>query len=484
MSDLTIFVGRFHPLVVHVPIGVLLLLAVSEAMGWRWSKLRLTAGARMVVLGFVVLGAALAAGCGWLLAQQGSYDEALVGRHQNLGFITLGLTVALFAVQKWLKLYGSLLAAAVAIMAWTGHNGGSLTHGPGYLAEHAPAMLRPLLGGGAPGRPAPATLAEADVFYDVVQPVLNARCVACHGESRADGDLRLDSFEAILAGGEHGEAIVAGSPAESLLLQRLYLPLDHKEHMPPAGRPQPTDFDLAVLDWWIADGSPAQGGFMARAPDPVVVEIVAAQLGLPPPPIPDRAEMLAIARELEVELGITIRPLTTEEPWLGVNARLAREDFDDDTLTRLLVLAPALHRLDLGGTGVTDAGMVHVAQMTELRRLRLDGTAITDTGLVALAPLKRLASLNLHSTGVTDAATDALTELPRLRQLYVWQTGMTPMAALSLAEALENRRKLDRYRAQIAANQRRIADETFRVDFGAEPLVLLEEAEASPAEDE
>ena len=480
MSDLAIFVGRLHPLVVHVPIGVLLLLAVSEAMGWRWSKLRLTTGARMVVLGFVVLGAAMAAGCGWLLAQQGSYDEMLAERHQNLGFVTLGLTVTLFVVQKWPKFYGSVLGVALVIMAWTGHNGGSLTHGPGYLAEHAPAILRPLLGGGTGGRPAPATLAEAAVFHDVVQPVLNARCVACHGESRVDGDLRLDSFEAIVAGGEHGEAIIAGDPAESLLLQRLYLPLDHKEHMPPAGRPQPTDADLAVLDWWIADGAPADGGFMDRAPDPVVVEIVAAQLGLPLPLIPDRADMLTIARELEVELGITIRPLTANEPWLGANARLAGEDFNNATLTRLLVLAPALHRLDLGGTGVTDAGMANVAQMTELCRLRLDDTAITDDGLAALSPLKRLASLNLHSTGITDAAVDSLTQLPRLRQLYVWQTGMTPMAALTLAEALENRRKLDRYRTQIASNQRRIAEETFQIDFGAEPLVLPE----APAEED
>jgi uncharacterized membrane protein len=483
MPDFAIFVGRFHPLVVHVPIGVLLLLAVSEAVGWRWSKLRLNAGARLVVLGFVVLGAAMAAGCGWLLAQQGSYDEVLAGRHQNLGFVTLGLTVALFVVQKWPKFYGGVLGLALVIMAWTGHNGGSLTHGPGYLAEHAPAMLRPLLGGGAAGRSAPATLAEADVFYDIVQPVLKARCVACHGESRVDGDLRLDSFEAILEGGEHGAAIVVGDPAESLLLQRLYLPLDHKKHMPPAGRPQPTHADLAVLDWWIADGAPAEGGFMDRAPDPLVVEVVAARLGLPPPPIPDRAEMLALARELELELGITIRPLMADEPWLGANARLARKDFDDATLARLLVLAPALHRLDLGGTGVTDSGMAHVAQMTELRRLRLDDTAITDDGLAVLSPLKRLASLNLHSTAITDAAMDSLTQLPRLRQLYVWQTGVTSMAALTLADALENRRKLDRYRAQIATNQRRIAEETFQIDFGAKPLVVPE-ASAQEEDDE
>lgn len=478
MSDFAIFVGRFHPLVVHLPIGVLLVLAATEAVGWRWSKLRLNPGARTVILIFAVIGAGLAAGCGWLLGQQGSYDETMVDRHQILGFVTLGLTVGLVVIQRWPKLYGVVLAAAVAVMAWTGHNGGSLTHGPGYLAEHAPGILRPILGGGPPGRSTPESLAEADVFHDVVQPVLNARCVACHGESRADGDLRLDSFEAIMAGGEHGDAIMAGDPAESLLLRRLYLPLDHKEHMPPAGRPQPTDADLAVLEWWISDEAPAEGGFMARSPDPAVVEIVATQLGLPLPPIPDRTEVLAIAHELEIQLGITIRPLTTDGPWLSANARLAGVAFDDAALARLEPLAGAVYRLDLGGTSVTDAGMKRVAAMTELHRLRLDATTITNAGLAELSPLKRLVSLNLHSTGVTDAALAALTELPRLRQLYVWQTEVTRAGAMALAEELENRRKLDRYREQIAANQRRIAAETFRVNFGSEPLVLPEVLES------
>ena len=477
MSDFAIFVGRFHPLVVHLPIGVLLVLAVTEAVGWRRSKLRLTPGARTVILVFAVVGASLAAGCGWLLGQQGSYDEVLVDRHRILGFVTLGLTVVLVVIQRWPKFYGAVLAVALGIMSWTGHNGGALTHGPGYLAEHAPAILRPLLGGGEPGRPTPTTLAEADVFLDVVQPVLNARCVACHGESRSDGDLRLDSFEAIVAGGEHGDALVPGEPSDSLLLRRLYLPLDHKEHMPPTGRPQPTDTDIVVLEWWISDEAPAEGGFMARSPDPEVVEIVATQLGLPLPPIPDRAEMLVLAKSFEVQLGITIRPLTTEDPWLGANARLAGDAFDDDALARLMPLAPALHRLDLGGTSVTDAGLALVGEMAGLQRLRLDATAITDTGLAQLSPLKRLVSLNLHSTSVTDAALEALTGLPRLRQIYVWQTGITPTAVMALAEELENRRKLDRYRQQIAANQRRIAEETFRVDFGAKPLVLPEAPE-------
>ena len=454
MTDLTLFIGRFHPVVVHVPIGVLLLLGVMELVGRLRKSVQLPDGVRGVVLIVAVVGAVFAAGCGWLLGRDGGYDEVVLDRHRILGFVTLGLTVGLLIVRRWPQVYGVTLVSTLIVLMWTGHNGGSMTHGSGYLAEYAPAVLRPLLGGGPVGRPAPVSLAQADVFHDVVQPVFNAKCVACHGETRIEGELRLDSFAAILAGGKHGPALEPGDPAESLLLQRLYLPLDDKEHMPPAGRPQPTDNDIAVLEWWIASEAPEQGSFLALAPDPLIVDVVAAELGLPPPALPDRDAMVAAARALEDRLDITIRPLTASDPWLAASARLAGDAFGDAQLAELLEIAPALHRLDLGTTAVTDAGLRQLSTMTELRSLRLDQTAVTDKGLAQLAPLRRLNSLNLHTTAVTDAGLNRLASLPRLRQLYLWQTEITPEAVEALAEQLENRRQLDRYRAQIGTAER------------------------------
>lgn len=467
MTDLTLFIGRFHPVVVHVPIGVLLLLGVAEMAGcWR-ENVRLSDGMRRLILVVAIVGAIGAAGCGWLLGRHGTYDEGLLDRHRILGFVTLGLTVVLLLLRNRRPAYGFILAATLFVLMWTGHNGGSLTHGRGYLAEYAPAALRPWLGGGPVGVPAPKQLAEADVFRHVILPVLEAKCIACHGESRMEGGLRLDSFAALVEGGEHGPAIVAGDPAESLLLRRLYLPLDDKEHMPPVGRPQPTDGDLAILEWWIGADAPDAGAFLALAPDPEIVETVASQLGLPLPDLPDPEAMFAAAIALEERLGITIRPLAEGEPWLSASARLAGETFGDAELAELAAIAPALHRLDLGTTGVTDEGLSQLGAMTELRRLRLEQTAVTDAGLQQLAALRRLQSLNLHSTAVTDAGIAHLHRLPRLRQLYLWQTEVTPEAVAALESALVNQRKLDRYRDQIAAAHRGIQAETFAPHFGA-----------------
>jgi uncharacterized membrane protein len=472
-AELSVFVGRLHPLVVHLPIGILLLLAVLELVGWRRPSLRLPPAVRTVVLLIAVLSASMAAACGWLLASKGGYDETLLERHRWLGVGTAGFALVLLLVRRWPRPYGAFLAATVAALAVAGHDGGSLTHGRYYLAEAAPGFLRPLWGDREVDTPPPVSLAEADAYQHVVRPILNARCASCHGESKSDGDLRLDSLANLWEGGKHGAVIEPGDATMSPLLQRVYLPLSDRKHMPPAGRPQPTEAEIAVLEWWINQGAPEEARVADLAPSREMATVMALQLGLPPPALPDRAAMLVAAAQLEQELGIIIRPLTAAEPWLAANARLQDTQFGDQQLAALSPIAAALHRLDLGGTAITDAGLVQVRKMDALRRLQLDATAITDAGLVHLEPLTQLESLNLHTTAVTDAGLEPLRALPRLRRLYVWQTAVTPTATQELAARLENRRQLQRYRQELATLESRLAAETFRSDFGAEPPVAV-----------
>ena len=86
-------------------------------------------------------------------------------------------------------------------------------------------------------------------FEKQVRPLLVKHCIKCHGPRKQEGGLRLDSREAILKGGETGPAVVAGKPAESLLLEAVrYESLE----MPPAG--QLTKQAIGQLENWIALG--------------------------------------------------------------------------------------------------------------------------------------------------------------------------------------------------------------------------------------
>src|SRR2546423_15683823 len=88
-------------------------------------------------------------------------------------------------------------------------------------------------------------------FIERVKPLLESRCVSCHGPDKAKAGLRLDSREGALKGGEHGPAVTPGKPSESLLLQAVMHPKKDLE-MPP--KEKLTTNDIAVPARWGRDG--------------------------------------------------------------------------------------------------------------------------------------------------------------------------------------------------------------------------------------
>jgi len=476
--DFTFFLGRLHPLLVHLPIGLVVLLAFLQVLG-RFARF---AGARAAigpVLLLTVPSALASAACGWLLANGGDYDPRLLQWHRWSGLAVAALCL-LTGLAHWLarpRLYSLGLAFSFLATVGAGHFGGSLTHGQDYLAHYAPGPLRPLLGGGT-SRPtaaaAPSALAEKRAFEHVVKPVLDKYCVACHGPEKAKGRLRLDSLPAALRGGEDGAVILPGKPAESDLIKRLHLPPDHDDHMPPAGKPQPTADDVALLQWWIQSGASDRPVGELKPPaniQRILENRLAATAAVPatarsasPRAL---AEVLPLAEKLADDLGISITALSATEPWLQANASLAGTNFTDASLAQLAPLAANLRRLDLAGTAVTDAGLAAVTGMAALTHLHLERTRVTDAGLAALTNLPALEYLNLYGTAVTDAGLAALKLLPNLRQLYLWQTRVTPDGAAAFAAARRDKEQIARWEEEIRQLQARIQNQRLLVDLGA-----------------
>jgi mono/diheme cytochrome c family protein len=130
----------------------------------------------------------------------------------------------------------------------------------GWDQEVGRPVMQPVVAVTPPAPPAaaatPAPLdPEASFFAAAIQPLFNRTCTACHGPEKQKADMRLDSFDAVIKGGETGPAIVAGKPDESLMIKRLTLPLDDDDHMPPKEKPQPTEKEIKLLKFWIAQGA-------------------------------------------------------------------------------------------------------------------------------------------------------------------------------------------------------------------------------------
>jgi uncharacterized membrane protein/mono/diheme cytochrome c family protein len=276
ISDTAQFVGRLHLLLLHLPIGFLLLLAALELVACLPGLRNANASAGFI-LALAVPASLLTAFCGWQLARTGGYDEQLLFWHRWLGVAAAGLVLITAAGYRFRATiaYRLTLLATVVVLTIASHYGGSITHGKDFLTRHAPAPLKRLFGGGAAAETGGATAPSA--YAAVVQPILDRTCVACHSAEKPKGKLRLDSFVALLAGGAGGAVVQPGRSAESELIKRLLLPLDHDDHMPPEGKPQPTPEEIALLRWWIDAGADGVKTVAELNPNPDIARLIEAR---------------------------------------------------------------------------------------------------------------------------------------------------------------------------------------------------------------
>lgn len=268
-GDVAQFFGRFHPLVVHVPIGAVVLVVVLEAVALLGRDPARFDDALDLTLPVSTVAAAGSFFVGLLLAGGAGYPAGTVAWHRGLtlaAIVLLAATTVVFTVSSrdarggGRLPYRALLSVTMLVLSVGAHYGGTLSRGEGYLTRYAPETVRRWLGETVeePAPIVPLQAGEEPLLYaDVVVPVMNRTCVACHGPKEAKGKLRLDSLEAMTKGGDSGPAVLVGQGAKSPLVARIALPASDDDHMPPADHPQPTDAEREVLRFWIDRGASA-----------------------------------------------------------------------------------------------------------------------------------------------------------------------------------------------------------------------------------
>lgn len=259
------FLGRFHPLVLHLPIGFLAISVVLDLLATLKRSEELHRATSVVLL-LTAASAITAAACGWLLAGEGGYDEAAIQIHRWGGVAVATLVTVTAIVHRMAQRAGSgfslalgyraLLVVSLGAIGLTGHTGGDLTHGKMFLFEHAPPGVRDwyksFIGEDGGTEDAPG----ASTFASRVRPVLEAKCGKCHFDGKAKGGYRMDDPATLLAGGESGQpAIVPGNLRESRLVELILLPRDDEDAMPPLGRDPLTPEEILDVAHWIADGA-------------------------------------------------------------------------------------------------------------------------------------------------------------------------------------------------------------------------------------
>jgi len=318
-------------------------------------------------------------------------------------------------------------------------------------ATPAPAAAKPAAPTAAPaagGKLDAAVAAKAVVYRDVIAPIMQAKCVSCHGEEKKKGKLQMHNFAALMKGGGDGATtVIAKNSKDSLMIVRANLPTDDDEHMPPSDEPQLTKEEVALLKWWIETGASESATVAASKPTADVEGALAVLLakGLPKVAAPakvakpkpaaltdaEKKQVAEITAKMQA-LNASLMPLAQDTEQLRLGVINAADKFGDKELAILAPIAQHIVWVDLARSQITDAGADTLVKMVNLERIHLENTKVSDAGLAKLGALQKLEYLNLYGTKTTDGGIAKLSAAKGLKKLFVWQTGVTQNGAKAL----------------------------------------------------
>lgn len=423
MVILDIQLAHFHPLLVHLPIGTIILSFGLEVYT-RFRPNRAYQELISFALGFTAISALASLGTGWLMGEDGGFDEELLFLHRWMAVAFTTITILLFILKRSRtislnKLYMPFFIIALILIGITGHLGGSMTHGENYLFTDTSVKKNSI-----------KDVSQADVHAAIIQPIFDNKCVSCHNSSKIKGGLLLIGQSQILKGGDSGSLFDTVQDKSSLLLHRLQLPNQDEEHMPPKGKLQLTTDEIALIRWWVANNN----CFDCKTKDLETTEKldkILANLQEDDSPRALLAEKVEAVPQQELhtlrQKGISIYPLSESNPLLVAN--LFGEKINLDKKLQLLEeYAENIVELNLANSPFNDTIAKLIRPFENLTKLQLQNTLITDESLKLLEEFALLESLNLYNTSITDKVFKVASNMPALRSLYLWQSKVSNSA--------------------------------------------------------
>ena len=418
--------GRLHPMVLHVPIGILILLFVFMMFRNTFQRKQFR---KIILLCLMLasLSAAFTALFGFFLSIGGDYGAESLLQHKISGVVLSLFTFFLLIGYKNVKkgeivFYSSVVFAMLALL-FAGHTGSVLTHGENFV-------LAPVF-----SNKEEFTVENSSLYQVAVMPVLEKKCFSCHNESKAKGKLIMTSVAKFTSGGEHGKPWVEGNPDSSRMIQNIYLPLEHDDHMPPDGKTQLTAFEISLLEAWIKSGADFEKKIDEFVEgDTLKVLATSALRMVHKEEVAKQYTFNAVSEEVVRKMNTpfrTVFPLYQNSPALQADF-FVKESFQLSSLQELREVKDQLVVLTLSKMPVTDADLSIIGQFKNLEKLNLNFTAIKGSGLSNLKSLTNLKHVSLSGTEVTKDALKAILSLPELNEVFIWNTAITETELIEL----------------------------------------------------
>ena len=404
------YLGKLHPVVLHLPIGALIMTFVLLLIA-KFQKIDLYTAIRIGV-DFSFIGALIAALLGYFLSLDDDYDFNNLSFHFWSGIVTLILNFALSVLHRAKgkeNIFFACYILTLISLTITGHKGGIITHGEDYLSPEGLYEVSP-----------PVILKDSILLYEAaVNLILDDKCVSCHNASKSKSGLRFDRYDLMMKGGERGSLFDPDNHKEGSLVKFISLPIEDELHMPPKNKTQLNERELWLLNYWVSSGEYLKSSPVALSSNDTLKNNILAYLGLEKKVAPaDREALGSLA-----SLGFRIHLNAFHDNLLKL--KFLKKNLEGKHIKHLREIKNQIVELDLSNTNFNDVMSELISDLPNLKTLRLDQTDITDKTL-GLLNNSNLEVLNLCNTKVTYKGLNNLTKIEEApKTIYAWNTAVS-----------------------------------------------------------
>ena len=420
LDDFLILVGRFHPLIIHLPIGFIVLGILIEfnKKSLKWSN-----DALKFIFYWATITGIFSIISGFLQYQNGGYLWETVQNHFVAGIFTVFLSFSFY-----LKLIENSIFKTIPrklftignsiILIVTGHLGGNITHGEEHLIE----PINNLAGFNNLQIETVkyyTDYKERPLFSSVIQPIIDKKCVKCHNSKKSNGKLKMHNSTELMKGGRNGSIINFDTPEMSEMYIRIHLPREEKKHMPPKGGKQLSKEEINLISRWIKNGSSFEKSIEEFKLDENIISYFFS-MEKPFYPMEDvsmpKIEILKKIRSKK----ILINPISKSSNFFSVNT-LNYSEFSDIDLLIMSGIKENIVNLDLSNSKITDSLFFNLKYFTNLTVLKLNNTRIFGDNIDELSKLKSLKRIYLVNSKFDPQNIEKLTKFKNLEKVYLFQ---------------------------------------------------------------
>jgi len=417
-----LFLGRIHPIVVHLPIGFIIMAIILEIL----SKKRIINGQEhsiVYTLFFGTLTGIFSVIFGWILAETSAYNNQILLLHRWFGIITTILS----AIAWWgknnskTKIYNFVLIWLGISLLVTGHLGGTLTHGQGYLNFAAINKNK------GSTEELPSQPDSIIVYEHLIKPIFQSKCYNCHNDQINNGGLDLTNLE-YLKDGLTSKHNSNNDFLDSEIFFRITLPQFHEKFMPKNGE-QLTYGEISLIKWWIGNGADLYGELMKYDISAEMKYILMRDynLNLVERPFVEKFKIDSISSVKLNSLrtmGWEINPLAQNNNFLDISIAEGYK-IKSGQIAELNEIKDNITWLNLANQGIKDIDLTIVSKFHNLTRLRIENNNISDKGVKHLVHLKNLISLNIYNNPISDNSLEYFEQLQNLKKIFIWKTNIT-----------------------------------------------------------